>query len=30
MGLKTIAERSGVAHGALWKLMYGKRQPDGS
>jgi transcriptional regulator with XRE-family HTH domain len=30
MGLKTIAKRSGVAHGALWKLMYGKRQPDGS
>lgn len=30
MGLKTIAVRSGVSHGALWKLMYGKRQPDGS
>ena len=30
MGLKTIASVSGVAHGALWKLMYGKKQPDGT
>jgi hypothetical protein len=30
MGLKTIAKRSHVAHGALWKLMYGKTRPDGT
>lgn len=24
MGLKTIAKRSGVPHGGLWKLIYGK------
>lgn len=30
MGLKTVAKRSGVSHGALWKLMYGKRQADGT
>lgn len=30
MGLKTIAKRSGVAHGALWKLVYGKKLSDGS
>lgn len=24
MGLKTIADRSGVAHGTLWKLVYGR------
>lgn len=30
MGLKQIAKVSGVAHGALWKLMYGKTQPDGT
>lgn len=28
MGLKTIAKVSGVAHGSLWKLMYGKTGPD--
>lgn len=30
MGLKRVAKVSGVAHGALWKLMYGKRRPDGT
>lgn len=30
MGLKQVAKVSGVPHGTLWKLMYGKRQPDGS
>lgn len=32
MGLKTIAVRSGVAHGTLWKLCYGKKvtHPDGT
>lgn len=30
MGLKQVAKVSGVAHGALWKLMYGKTQPDGT
>lgn len=25
LGLKFVAKRSGVAHGALWKLMYGKK-----
>lgn len=30
MGLKQVAKVSGVAHGALWKLMYGKTRPDGS
>lgn len=30
MGLKQIAKVSGVANGVLWKLMYGKTQPDGS
>lgn len=30
MGLKRIVKVSGVSQGALWKLMYGKRQPDGS
>ncbi|MGH3355254.1 MAG: hypothetical protein ACRDOJ_05115 [Nocardioidaceae bacterium] len=30
MGLKTVAKRSGVSQGSLWKLMYGKRQPDGT
>lgn len=30
MGLKRIAAVSGVSHGALWKLLYGKRRPDGS
>lgn len=30
MGLKTIAKNSGVAHGALWKLMYGRTRPDGT
>lgn len=30
IGLKQIVKVSGVSHGALWKLMYGKRQPDGS
>jgi hypothetical protein len=30
MGLKRIVKVSGVSQGALWKLMYGKRQPDGT
>ncbi|GAB2457703.1 hypothetical protein [Xylanimonas ulmi] len=30
IGLKTIAARSGVSHGSLWKLMYGRTRPDGS
>lgn len=30
VGLKRVAKVSGVAHGNLWKLMYGKRRPDGS
>lgn len=30
IGLKTVAKASGVSHGALWKLMYGKRQADGT
>lgn len=30
MGTKTIAKRSGVAHGALWKLVFGKKRPDGT
>jgi hypothetical protein len=30
MGLKRIAAISGVPQGALWKLLYGKRQPDGT
>ena len=30
MGLKTIAAVSGVSHGSLWKLMYGKRSTDGA
>lgn len=30
IGLKTLAARSGVSHGALWKLMYGKTRPDGT
>ncbi|WP_154402721.1 hypothetical protein [Nocardioides speluncae] len=30
MGLKQVAKISGVPNGTLWKLMYGKRQPDGS
>jgi hypothetical protein len=30
LGLKRIAQLSGVAQGALWKLMYGKTRPDGS
>lgn len=29
VGNKTIAKRSGVAHGALWKLMYGAPDRDG-
>jgi transcriptional regulator with XRE-family HTH domain len=29
VGLKQIAKLSGVAHGALWKLVYGKRRADG-
>ncbi|MGH9249434.1 MAG: hypothetical protein ACRD0W_07970 [Acidimicrobiales bacterium] len=28
MGLKRVAAVSGVAHGVLWGLMYGKRRPD--
>lgn len=30
MGLKRIVKVSGVSSGALWKLMYGKRLPDGT
>ena len=30
VGAKTISARSGVAHGALWRLMYGKTRPDGT
>ena len=30
MGLKRIVTVSGVAQGTLWKLIYGKRRPDGS
>ncbi|WP_134324691.1 hypothetical protein [Cumulibacter soli] len=30
MGLKTIAPASGVSHGSLWKLVYGKTRPDGT
>lgn len=30
VGLKRIVKVSGVPQGSLWKLMYGKRQPDGS
>lgn len=30
MGLKRIQAASGVAQGVLWKLVYGKRQADGS
>jgi hypothetical protein len=30
MGLKRIVKVSGVSQGALWKLMYGKRQADGT
>jgi hypothetical protein len=30
MGLKQIVKVSGVSQGGLWKLMYGKRKPDGS
>lgn len=30
MGLKTVAARSGVAHGALSKLIYGTPLPDGT
>lgn len=30
MGLKRIVAVTGVSQGGLWKLMYGKRQPDGT
>jgi hypothetical protein len=30
VGLKQIVRQSGVAQGALWKLMYGKKRPDGT
>lgn len=30
IGLKQIVRLGGASQGALWKLMYGKRQPDGS
>jgi len=30
VGLKQVAKISGVSQGAMWKLVYGKRQPDGS
>lgn len=30
MGLKRIVVVSGVAQGTLWKLLYGKRKPDGT
>jgi len=29
VGLKRIVKVSGVSQGALWKMMYGKRQPNG-
>lgn len=30
VGLKRIVKVSGVSHGGLWKLMYGKTRPDGT
>lgn len=30
MGLKRIVAVSGISQGSIWKLMYGKRQPDGA
>src|SRR5690606_32073167 len=30
VGLKRIAEVSGVSHGALWKLVYGRTRADGT
>lgn len=30
VGLKTIAKRSELPHGTLWKLVYGKKKADGS
>lgn len=30
MGLKRIVAVSGVPSGSIWKLLYGKRQPDGT
>jgi len=30
VGLKRVVAVSGVSQGALWKLMYGKRRPDGT
>lgn len=30
MGLKTIAKTPGISHGQLWKLIYGKKKPDGT
>lgn len=30
IGLKRIAKLSGVSTGVLWKLIYGKRRPDGT
>lgn len=30
MGWKRVADVAGVSHGALWKLMYGKRGADGA
>jgi transcriptional regulator with XRE-family HTH domain len=30
IGLKTVARRSGVSQGALWKLVYGTTKPDGT
>jgi hypothetical protein len=30
VGLKQIVKASGVSQGAVWKLMYGKRQADGT
>lgn len=30
IGLKTLTRLSGVTHGSLWKLMYGRTRPDGT
>jgi WhiB family redox-sensing transcriptional regulator len=30
VGLKQIVKAAGVSQGALWKLVYGKRRPDGT
>lgn len=30
VGLKQIVKKSGIPQGALWKLVYGKKRPDGT